>query len=152
MNGCLKAGGAMAGRRPRTEAGGGGCGAAVPAVGRGGAWGASYRPLSCNPEAMRELGLPVATELEMSCENEATREAVRRLTVAHFWTGEGEGVPWYSPEEAGLTVEYFCGRWFVYFRELEDAECAYLTEAEKVALFRASLDVERPFGLAFHRC
>src|SRR5579864_5952881 len=87
MNGCLKAGGAMAGRRPRTEAGGGGCGAAVPAVGRGGAWGASYRPLSWNPEAMRELGLPVATELEMSCENEATREAVRRLTVAHFWTG-----------------------------------------------------------------
>jgi hypothetical protein len=154
MNRRSNAGGAMAGRRRRMqEVGGrGGCGAAVAAIHRGRAWGASYRPLEWSPEAMRALGLPVATELEMSCENEATREAVERLTVAHFWTGEEEGTPSYSPEEAGLTVVFFCGRWFLYFRELEDAECPYISEAEKVALFRASLDVERPFGLAFHRC
>lgn len=148
------AGGAMAGRRQGMEkaAGGSASGAAAAAVGHGGSWGASYRPLSWSPEAMRALDLPVATELDMGCENEATRGAVGRLSVAHFWTGEGEGVPWYSPEEAGLTVEFFCGRWFVYFRELEDAECSYLSEAEKVGLYRASLDVERPFGLAFRRC
>jgi hypothetical protein len=105
------------------EAGGGGeYGAAMAAVGRGGSWGAPYRPLAWSPEAMRALGLPVVTELGMTFENEATREAVGRLSVAHFWTGEEDGVPWYSPEEAGLTVEFFCGRWFVHFRELE-ASC-----------------------------
>ncbi len=99
------------------------------------------------------IGLPAAAGLDLTREDEATREAIRRLAVAHFWTpAAGGAAPDYTPQEAGLAVHLFCGRWFVSFRELEDADADYLPEVEKCNLSRVLLDPAAPLGVAFRRC
>jgi hypothetical protein len=95
----------------------------------------------------------VAAELDLAREDEATRAAIRRLAIAHFWTPDVHGAsPRYMPEEAELAVGFFCGRWFVSFLELEDADSDYLPESEKRNLSRVVLDPAAPLGLAFRRC
>ncbi len=103
--------------------------------------------------AVRALGLPVAAELDLGGEDEANRGAIHRLAVVHLWIPDVEGAsPQGTPEEAELAVTLFCGRWFVSFLELEDADSGDLPEAEKRNLSRVVRDAGAPRGLAFRRC
>jgi hypothetical protein len=102
---------------------------------------------------MRSMGLPDASQLDLTRETEANRDAIYRLAVAHFWLPDDEGkVPAYSPAEAKLTVFFMYQRWFATFLELEDLDQDDLPEAEKRYLSRVILDSRSPYGVAFSRC
>lgn len=57
-------------------------------------------------------------------------------------------IPTYSPEESGLTVEFFNSRWFASWWQLDAPED--LPEPRRRELVRVVEDTAQPFGVTFH--
>jgi len=86
-------------------------------------------------------------------------EALRRLIydrVAELqWEADADAAtdpeayqgPTFTPDEAGLTVYHFAGRWFAVWRDLDEPESA--TEEMRYQVLRVIANPEAPHGLGF---
>jgi hypothetical protein len=98
--------------------------------------------------------LPDAAQLDLNRFTEETRRTLYQLAVAAYWLPGGEAdeyeVPTFSPEEAGLSIEYFHRRWFVTWTDLDQPESAPVEDRQPL------LHIERndswPLGLSFSPC
>jgi hypothetical protein len=75
----------------------------------------------------RPQSIPPSPLIDLSRFNEATRRELYNLTVVVHFTAHDpddpeEYVPPYSPDEAGLTVFWAFGRWWVVWRRLDVPE------------------------------
>jgi hypothetical protein len=97
---------------------------------------------------------PPPLPLDLETYTEATRRALYDLVVAvHFRapaeTPPDDWYPAYSPDQAGLSVDFARGRWLASWTRLEEA-ASDLPEARRQALVRIQADPEAPLGVAFY--
>jgi hypothetical protein len=93
-------------------------------------------------------------DLDLEVYTEATRRALYDIVVAvHFIApaevARGDWYPDYSPDEAGLVVHFFRGRWLAWWTRLEEA-ASDLPESRRQALVRIQAAPEAPYGATFH--
>ncbi len=108
---------------------------------------------------MRTRGLPDASTLDFRVENEATRQALYRLAIAHFWLPDQTGPSWsddeeprprYTPQDAELRIVFFAERWFAMFKPLDERGAPSVID--RLPLFRATFDPTFPYGVNFFAC
>jgi hypothetical protein len=92
--------------------------------------------------------------LDLETYTEATRRALYDIVAAvHFRapaeTPPGDWYPDYSPDQAGLTVFFWLGRWLATWYRLEEA-ASDLPEDRRQALVRIQAAPEAPHGVAFY--
>ena len=105
------------------------------------------QPISPSPS-------PVPSGLDLETYAEATRRALYDIVVAVHFTAPAEPSPadWfpdYSPDQAGLTVDFSRGRWLAAWSRLEEAG-SDLPEDRRQALLRIQAAPEAPYGVAFY--
>jgi hypothetical protein len=93
-------------------------------------------------------------DLDLEVYTEATRRALYDIVVAVHFTApaeiaRGDWYPDYSPDEAGLVVHFWRGRWLAWWSRLEEA-VSELPEARRQAFVRIQAAPEAPYGVAFH--
>ena len=83
--------------------------------------------------------------------SERTRQTLYAAVVATHWDAKPEHpddfVPKYSPDEAGLQVVYFLGRWWAAWRQLE--EPADIPPAQRWLVLAIEPDPTAPYGVSF---
>jgi hypothetical protein len=94
-------------------------------------------------------------DLDLEVYSEATRRALYDIVVAVHFTApaevaRGDWYPDYSPDEAGLAVHFFRGRWLACWTRLEEAASDDLPESRRQAFVRIQAAPGAPFGVAFH--
>jgi len=92
--------------------------------------------------------------LDLETYTEATRRALYDIVVAvHFMAPaeitRGDWYPDYSPDEAGLVVQFCRGRWLALWTRLEEA-ASDLPESRRQAFVRIQAAPGAPFGVVFH--
>jgi hypothetical protein len=92
--------------------------------------------------------------LDLETYTEATRRALYDLVVAIHFTAPaevaaGDCYPDYTPNQAGLVVDFVRGRWLAGWSRLEEAG-SDLPESRRQALVRIQADPEAPCGVAFY--
>jgi hypothetical protein len=93
-----------------------------------------------------------ATGLDLETYSEATRRALYDIAVAVTAPAEvaaGDCHPDYTPDQAGLVVDFSRGRWLAGWRRLEETDCD-LPESRRQALVRIQAHPGAPFGAAFY--
>jgi hypothetical protein len=95
-----------------------------------------------------------APGLDLETYSEATRRALYDIVVAvHFMApaeaAPGDWYPDYSPDQAGLVIDFLRGRWLASWSRLEEAG-SDLPEFRREALVRIQAVPEAPFGVAFY--
>jgi hypothetical protein len=94
-----------------------------------------------------EQSTPAPPRIDLTQVTEETRRRVYDATVAvHFLLPHGtvQWAPYYDPDQAGLTVYYLLGRWFVAWAILEETNNASLSPARKHELLRVHEAPEHP--------
>jgi hypothetical protein len=96
--------------------------------------------------------LPPGLDLETF--SEATRRALYDIVVAVHFTAPaevppGDCYPTYTPDQAGLVVDFCRGRWIAGWRRLEEAN-SDLPEFRRESLVRIQAAPEAPYGVAFY--
>jgi hypothetical protein len=92
--------------------------------------------------------------LDLEVYAEATRRALYEIVVAvHFRAAAavapGDWYPDYSPDQAGLVVDFLRGRWLAGWCRLEEAD-SDLPQSRRQALVRIQASPEAPYGVAFY--
>ncbi len=90
------------------------------------------------PHSTKPPSLPSHLDLEVY--TEATRRVLYDIVVAIHFTAPGEVArgdwyPDYSPDQAGLVVNFTSGRWLACWSRLEEA-ASDLPEARRISLVR----------------
>jgi hypothetical protein len=103
-------------------------------------------------EFSKPSGPPPAPDLNIY--TEATRRVLYDAVVAVHFTAPAEIAPgdWfpdYTPDQAGLVVEFERGRWLASWCRLEEAD-SDLPESRRQALVRIQAAPGAPFGVAFY--
>jgi hypothetical protein len=109
---------------------------------------------------MSAMGLPDASRLDFTRDNDETRQALYQLAVAHFWSpdqaapgwsaGEDEPALRYTPQEAKLQVVFFACRWFAAYRAIEERGSSNIDDRRP--LFRVTFDPTCRYGVHFLPC
>jgi hypothetical protein len=106
--------------------------------------------------SLRECTKPPsdATGLDLETYSEATRRALYDIVVAVHFTAPaevppGDCYPDYTPDQAGLVIDFSRGRWLAGWRRLEETE-SDLPESRRQALVRIQAHPGAPFGVAFY--
>jgi hypothetical protein len=89
----------------------------------------------------------VPPDLDLEVYTEATRRALYDIVVAVHFTAPGEVArgdwyPDYSPDEAGLVVHFYRGRWLAVWTRLEEA-ASDLPESRRQAFVRIQEAAQR---------
>jgi hypothetical protein len=96
--------------------------------------------------------LPDAAKLDLGRYSEETRSALYLLAVTEYWTRRGEAdeyeIPDFTPDQAELTVHFFCRRWFVSWRDLGQPRSAPVEDREP--LLQIEINPGRPLGVSFN--
>src|SRR5690348_17111408 len=92
--------------------------------------------------------------LDLETYSEATRRALYDIVVAVHFTAPAEpapddSYPGYTPDQAGLVVDFSRGRWLAGWRRLEESD-SDLPESRRRALVRIQAHPGAPFGVAFY--
>ena len=92
--------------------------------------------------------------LDLETYSEATRRALYDIVVAVHFTSPakatpGDCYPDYTPDQAGLVVDYSRGRWLAGWCRLEETD-SDLPESRREALVRIQAHPGAPFGVAFY--
>ncbi|HJX27397.1 MAG TPA: hypothetical protein VJ885_05760 [Thermoanaerobaculia bacterium] len=90
--------------------------------------------------------MPEHTHLDLSSYTEATRRALYDRIVSLVWTPTEpeEHVPSFTPDEGGLTVMPLFGRWFAFWKNLDEPEAA---EDQRVEIVRVQADPDSSHGI-----
>jgi hypothetical protein len=107
------------------------------------------------PDLHRRLRrLPDPAELPLGRDSERTRQALRKLAIAQYWSRTSETddyeIPDFGPDEAQVTVVFLYGRWFVTFRDLRFPGWAPLEDRQP--LLQIEVDPSKRLGLSFSPC
>ncbi|HEV3073407.1 MAG TPA: hypothetical protein VHB47_03220 [Thermoanaerobaculia bacterium] len=94
------------------------------------------------------------TDLDLETSSEATRRALYDIVVAVHFTAPakrapGDCYPDYTPDQAGLVVDFVRGRYLAGWRRLEETD-SDLPESRRQALVRIQAHPGAPFGVAFY--
>ena len=105
-----------------------------------------------SPHPTKPSSLP--SDLDLEVYTEATRRALYDIVVAVHFTAPteaapGDCYPGYTPDQAGLVVDFSRGRWLAGWRRLEETD-ADLPESRRQALVRIQAHPGAPFGVAFY--
>ncbi|HEV3073299.1 MAG TPA: hypothetical protein VHB47_02680 [Thermoanaerobaculia bacterium] len=97
---------------------------------------------------------PHSPPLDLEVYTEATRRALYDIVVAvHFTapaeTATGDCYPDYTPDQAGLVVDFSRGRWLAGWCRFEETD-SDLPESRRQALVRIQAHPGAPFGVAFY--
>ena len=97
---------------------------------------------------------PLPPDLDLEVYSEATRRALYDIVVAVHFTAPAEPAPGnchpnYTPDQAGLVVDFVRARWLAGWRRLEQTS-SDLPESRRQALVRIQADPGAPFGVAFY--
>jgi hypothetical protein len=88
---------------------------------------------------------------DLSRYSDDLRDAIYEAVVAVHWDAPPEHpddfVPAYTPEDAGLQVVYFLGRWFAVWRQLEEPHD--IPPAQRWEILRVEANPSSRFGLSF---
>ena len=92
--------------------------------------------------------------LDLETYSEATRRALYDIVVAVHFTepaevAAGDCHPDYTPDQAGLVVDFSRGRWLAGWCRLEETD-SDLPESRRQALVRIQAHPGAPFGVAFY--
>lgn len=92
--------------------------------------------------------------LDLETYSEATRRALYDIVVAVHFTAPaevaaGDCYPDYTPDQAGLVVDFVRARWLAGWCRLEETD-SDLPESRRQALVRIQADPEAPYGVAFY--
>jgi hypothetical protein len=92
--------------------------------------------------------------LDLETYSEATRRALYDIVVAVHFMAPGEPAPGdchpeYTPDQAGLVVDFIRSRWLAGWCRLEETS-GDLPESRRQALVRIQADPGAPFGVAFY--
>jgi hypothetical protein len=92
--------------------------------------------------------------LDLETYSEAARRAVYDIVVAVHFTApaevaRGDCYPNYTPDQAGLAVDFVRGRWLAGWCRLEEAD-SDLPLSRREALVRIQAAPGAPFGVAFY--
>jgi hypothetical protein len=104
------------------------------------------------PHSTKPPSLP--SDLDLEVYTEATRRALYDIVVAVHFTApaeiaRGDWYPDYTPDQAGLAVHFWRGRWLAWWTRLEEA-ASDLPESRREALVRIQAHPGAPYGVAFH--
>lgn len=94
------------------------------------------------------------SERDLETFSEATRRVLYDIVVAVHFTAPAEAAPGdcypdYTPDQAGLVVDFSRGRWLAGWCRLEEVD-PDLPECCRQALVRIQAQPEAPFGVAFY--
>jgi hypothetical protein len=92
--------------------------------------------------------------LDLETYSEATHRALYDIVVAVHFTAsaevaQGDCCPDYTPDHAGLVVDFSRGRWLAGWFRLEETD-SELPESRRQALVRIQAHPGAPFGVAFY--
>jgi len=92
--------------------------------------------------------------LDLETYSEATRRALYDIVVAVHFTAPaepapGDSYPDYTPDQAGLVVDFSRGRWLASWCRLEETDPG-LPESRCQALVRIQAHRGAPYGVAFY--
>ena len=92
--------------------------------------------------------------LDLETYSEATRRALYDIVVAVHSTAPAEVAlgdyhPGYTPDQAGLVIDFSRGRWLAGWCRLEETG-SDLAESRRQALVRIQAHPGAPFGVAFY--
>ena|ERR1700732_3184873 len=93
-------------------------------------------------------------DLDLESYSEATRRALYDIVVAVHFTAPAQAAPAdcypdYTPDQAGLVVDFSRGRWLAGWSRLEETG-SDLPESRRQALVRIQAHPGAPFGVAFY--
>jgi hypothetical protein len=105
-----------------------------------------------SPHPTKHSSLP--PELDLEVYTEATRRAFYDIVVAVHFTAPAEAAPGdcypdYTPDQAGLVVDFVRGRYLAGWRRLEETD-SELPESRRQALVRIQAHPGAPSGVAFY--
>jgi hypothetical protein len=97
---------------------------------------------------------PLPPDLDLETYSEATRRALYDIVVAVHFTAPPEAAPGdchpdYTPDQAGLVVDFVRSRWLAGWCRLEERS-SDLPESRRQALVRIQADPGAPYGVAFY--
>ena len=97
---------------------------------------------------------PQPPGLDLEVYTEATRRALYDIVVAVHFTAPadvapGDCYPDYTPDQAGLVVDFSRGRWLAGWCRLEETG-SDLPKSRRQALVRIQAHPGAPFGVAFY--
>ncbi|HXO40886.1 MAG TPA: hypothetical protein VN999_05510 [Thermoanaerobaculia bacterium] len=95
-----------------------------------------------------------ATGLDLETYSEATRRTLYDIGVAVHFTAPaeeapGDSYPNYTPDQAGLVVDFSRWRWLASWSRLEETG-SDLPESRRQALVRIQAHPGAPYGVAFY--
>jgi hypothetical protein len=95
-----------------------------------------------------------ATDLDLEAYSEATRRALYDIVVAVHFTAPADAAPGdcfpdYTPDQAGLVIDFSRGRWLAGWCRLEETD-SDLPESRRQALVRIQAHPGAPCGVAFY--
>jgi hypothetical protein len=96
---------------------------------------------------------PKPPRIDLSEVTEATRRALYDAVVATQFEvppGTEASMPFYDADQAGLVVAYVAGRWFAWWKALEETDNPNVPPEAKHQLVRIYEAPELRYGVKFH--